>query len=107
MIEPAHTEIETADVLVFSRCGNGFVHGRKRVAKQSKVGLENGHMQKRVLVVALISRLHSVVEVAVQIVEGFGIIPSSPCIKEPRVHMSNANGYECESLPHKMQETGR
>lgn len=84
MIKPAHTEVEAADILVFSGGGDSFIHGRKRFSKETKVGLENGHVEKGILIVALVSCLHRVVEVAMQVLKSSGIIPGSPSVKESK-----------------------
>jgi hypothetical protein len=46
--------------------------------------LEDCHVEKGVLIVALVSCLHRVVEVAMQVLKGSGIIPGSPSVKEPK-----------------------
>ena len=82
VVQPAHAEVQAADVLILPRSGNGFVHCRNSFAKAAKVCLENSHMKKSVLVIALISSLHGVVKVAVQILERVCVVACPPCIEE-------------------------
>lgn len=82
MIQPTEAEIETADILVLSCSGNRLVHGRYCFAEASEIGLEYGHVKQSILIVALVSCMCRIVEVAMQILKSTGIVTCSPGFKE-------------------------
>ena len=69
MVEPAHAEVEAGNVFVLSGCGDGFLHCWDGLSVAAEVGLKNGQVEQGILIESLITVLHGVVEVAVQVVE--------------------------------------
>ena len=57
------------DILILSGSRNGFVDGRDGFAKAAEVSLEYSHVQKRILIVNTLSRMHRIVKVTMQSVE--------------------------------------
>lgn len=64
MVKPAHAEIEAAHVMGFSGNRNGLLHGCDSLRVAAKVGLENGKIEKGILIESSITALHGVVKVA-------------------------------------------
>lgn len=82
VIQPAHAEAQAADVLILSGGRDGFVHRRNSFAEAAEICLKDSHVQKSVLVIAFIARLHGVVKVSVQVLEGVRVVAGSPCVEE-------------------------
>lgn len=80
MVEPGEGEVEAGHVLVFSSCAGRFLHGEDALAVASKIGLHDGEVEESVLVECPLTGLHSVVKVAVEVVEGASIVSGAPGI---------------------------
>ena len=69
MIEPAQTIIKTDHIIVFSCCSNGFLHGADSFGVTAKVCMQNSKIKERILVKGTISIEHSIIKIAMEVVE--------------------------------------
>lgn len=65
VVEPAHAKVQAGCILLFAGGRDGFLHRCNGFVVAAKVGLQNGKVEKGVLVEGSVTVLHSVVKVSV------------------------------------------
>jgi hypothetical protein len=70
MVQPAHAEVETVHVVGFTRNGNGLLYGGNSLGEALEISLDDGQIKQSKLISTPVNvTVHSVVEVAMEIVE--------------------------------------
>lgn len=78
VVQPREREVQTRHILILPRRIDGFLHREDALTIAAKVRLEDRQVQQRVLVEGTVAVMHSVVEVAVQVVEAARIVTATP-----------------------------
>lgn len=80
--EPVEGKVEARHVAVLAGGGDGLEHGVDGVGVAAEVGLQDGEVHEGVLIEEAVAGLHRVVEVAVEVVEGVGVVAGTPAVEE-------------------------